>query len=184
MVIFIKGEQNMELWDIYDENRNRTGQVIERAGHWGNEKYHLIIHVAIFDSQGRMLIQKRAKEKRAWADLWDISCGGSAVAGEDSRTAAEREVMEELGIKIDLKDVRPHFTMYYERGFDDYYTVIRDIDIDELTLQTEEVSEAKWATLDEVRHLFAEGRFVPYFQPVIELLWQVNDNYDGAIKQH
>ena len=174
----------MELWDIYDENRNRTGKTVVRGESWGNEKYHLIIHVAIFDGKGRMLIQKRAKDKGAWADLWDISCGGSAVAGEDSRAAAEREVMEELGLKIDLSNVRPHFTINYERGFDDFYTVFRDVDINDLTLQTEEVSEAKWATIDEVRELFAEGRFVPYFQPIVELLWQVNDNYDGAIKQH
>ncbi len=173
----------MELWDIYDENRNRTGKIIERGKNWGNEKYHLIIHVAIFDSRGRMLIQKRAKEKKAWADLWDISCGGSAVAGEDSRAAAEREVMEELGIKIDLSDVRPHFTMNYSRGFDDFYTLTLDVDLDSLTLQTEEVAEVKWATLDEVRQMFAEGSFVPYFQPLVELLWQVRDNYDGAIKQ-
>ncbi len=173
----------MELWDIYDENRNRTGKVITRGKHWGNEKYHLIIHIAIFDDHGRMLIQKRAKEKSAWADLWDISCGGSAIAGEDSRAAAEREVMEELGLKIDLSAVRPHFTMNYERGFDDFYTLIRNVDLDKLSLQTEEVAEVRWATLDEVRRMFEEGSFVPYFWPVIELLWQVCDNYDGAVNQ-
>ena len=173
----------MELWDIYDENRNRTGKIIERGPHWGNEKYHLIIHVAIFDSKSRMLIQKRASSKAAWPDLWDISCGGSAIAGEDSRMAAEREVMEELGIKIDLKGVRPHFVMNYERGFDDFYTINSNIELEELHIQKEEVSEVKWATKDEIDQLFEKERFVPYYKPVIDLLWQVKDNYDGAIKQ-
>lgn len=172
----------MELWDIYDEDRNRTGKVIERGKNWGDEKYHLIIHVAIFDSDGRMLIQKRAAEKSAWANLWDISCGGSAIAGEDSRAAAEREVKEELGIDIDLHDIRPHFVMNYERGFDDFYTLIRDVDLNELTLQKEEVAEVKWATYEEAKALFDNGEFVPYFWPVVELLWQVKDNYDGAIR--
>ena len=173
----------MELWDIYDENRNRTGKIIERGKNWGNEKYHLIIHVAIFDSKSRMLIQKRATQKSAWPDLWDISCGGSAIAGEDSRMAAEREVMEELGIKIDLTSVRPHFIMNYERGFDDFYSVNMDVVLEELRIQEDEVSEIMWATKDEIDQLFDKGCFVPYFKPVIDLLWQVKDNYDGAIRQ-
>ena len=47
-----------------------------------------------------MLIQKRAHEKKAWPDLWEVSAGGSALAGEDSWQAAEREVFEELGLKL------------------------------------------------------------------------------------
>ncbi len=173
----------MELWDVYDVNRNRTGKIIERGASWGDETYHLIIHVAIFNKEGKMLIQKRAACKRAWANLWDISCGGSAVAGEDSQEAAEREVKEELGIDIDLSEVRPHFTINYQRGFDDFYTYETEVNPDELVLQTEEVAEARWASLEEVRELFRKGEFVPYFQPVVELLWQVRDNYDGAIRQ-
>ena len=42
--------------------------------------------------------------------MWDISVGGSAIQGDSSQTAAEREVLEELGIKLDLQGVRPHFT--------------------------------------------------------------------------
>jgi len=173
----------MELWDIYDENRVRTGKTIVRGQNFGDERYHLIIHVAIFDSKGRMLIQRRLKEKKPWPDLWDISCGGSVIAGEDSRTAAQREVMEELGLKVDLTDVRPHFTMNYVRGFDDFYTVIRDVKIEDLKLQKEEVADAKWATIEEIKKLHEEGKFVPYFWPLIELLCQVKDNYDGAVKQ-
>ena len=49
-----------EQWDIYDVNRQRTGRIIERPSAWGQEAYHLIIHVAIFDRMHRMLIQHRA----------------------------------------------------------------------------------------------------------------------------
>ena len=44
-----------ELWDVYDENRQRTGKIISRPSAWGQEAYHLIIHVAVFDSRNRML---------------------------------------------------------------------------------------------------------------------------------
>lgn len=173
-----------EVWDIYDVNRQPTGRVIERPSAWGQEAYHLIIHVAIFDPEHRMLIQRRSPRKQAWADLWDVSAGGSALAGEESWQAAERETFEELGICLHLKDIRPHFTINYERGFDDFYTVeIKDTDLSSLTLQDSEVAEVKWASLDEVRQMLQGGTFVPYFPGLIELLRQVKDNYDGAIRQ-
>jgi isopentenyldiphosphate isomerase len=173
-----------ELWDVYDANRQRTGKIIERPSAWGQEAYHLIIHVAIFDCSHRMLIQHRCHEKHAWADLWDISAGGSALAGEESWQAAERETREELGIRLDLEHVRPHFSINYTRGFDDFYTVeIPDLDLATLKLQTGEVDQARWATLNEVRQMLKDGSFVPYFPGLIELLWEVKDNYDGAIQQ-
>ena len=173
-----------EQWDVYDVNRQRTGRIIERPSAWGQEAYHLIIHVAIFDSEHRMLIQRRSPGKQAWADLWDVSSGGSALAGEESWQAAERETFEELGVRLNLKDVRPHFTVNYTRGFDDFYTVeTDDLDLSSLALQDSEVAEVKWASLDEVRRMLQDGTFVPYFPGLIEMLWQVRDNYDGAIRQ-
>ncbi len=172
-----------EIWDVYDINRRRTGQTIVRQKAWGFEKYHLIVHVCIFHPDGRILIQKRAVEKHAWPDLWDISAGGSALAGEDSWQAAEREVREELGLSLNLKDIRPHLSMNYERGFDDFYTVIQDVDLNRLVLQTSEVAEVRWASLQEVRLMEKNHTFVPYFPGLIDLLWQVRDNYDGAIYQ-
>ena len=172
-----------ELWDVYDVNRQRTGKIIDRPSAWGQEAYHLIIHVAIFDSQSRMLIQRRSPKKKAWADLWDVSAGGSALAGEESWQAAERETLEELGLKLNLKGVRPHFSMNYSRGFDDFYAVVMDVDPGRLVLQQSEVAEVRWASLEEVRRMEADHTFVPYFPGLLELIWQVRDNYDGAICQ-
>ena len=173
-----------ELWDVYDVNRQRTGKIIERPSAWGQEAYHLIIHVAVFDGTHRMLIQRRSPEKHAWANLWDLSAGGSAVAGEDSWQAAERETREELGLRLDLAHVRPHFSINYTRGFDDFYTVeIPSLDLSSLKLQNGEVAEVRWASLEDVRQMLKDGTFVPYFPGLIELLWEVKDNYDGAIQQ-
>ena len=172
-----------EIWDVYDVKRQRTGKTVVRQAAWGFEKYHLIVHVCVFHPDGRMLIQKRAHAKNAWPDLWDVSAGGSALAGEESFQAAEREVMEELGLALDLRNVRPHLSINYERGFDDFYTVIRDVELNRLTLQTSEVAEVRWASLQEVRAMEKERRFVPYFPGLIDLIWQIRDNYDGAICQ-
>ncbi|MDM8196388.1 NUDIX domain-containing protein [Massilimicrobiota timonensis] len=53
-----------------------------------------------------MLIQQRFKKRKTWSGLWDMSAGDSALMKETSYMAAEREVYEELGIQLSLKDIR------------------------------------------------------------------------------
>ena len=82
----------------------------------------------VFNSKGEMLIQQRQEDKKLWPNLWDVSVGGSVIAGETSSEAASRETMEELGIELDLSEVRPAFTINFHGGFDDCYLVEKDVD--------------------------------------------------------
>ena len=173
-----------EKWDIYNINRQRIGQTYKKPSSWEHDFYHLIVHVAIFDTYHRMLIQRRSPIEHSWANLWDISAGGRVWAGEESWQAAERETYEELGISLQLHDIRPHFTINYEQGFNDFFAIELDnLNLSSLNLQSSEVSEVKWATLEDIHQMLQAGTFVPYFPGLIDLLWQVKDNYDGAIKQ-
>ena len=49
----------MELWDVYDINRNKTGKTAVRGEGLPEGGYHLVVHVCIIGSDGRMLIQQR-----------------------------------------------------------------------------------------------------------------------------
>lgn len=171
----------MELWDVYDVNRNKTGKIMER-GPVPEDVYHLVVHVCIFNSKGEMLIQQRQSYKEGWPDLWDISVGGSAVLGDSSQKAAEREVKEELGLTINLQGVRPHFTNNFARGFDDFYLVEMEVNIEELKLQEEEVQAAKWATKEEILELLSQGKFIPYYNELIEFLFAIRKDY-GIIRK-
>ncbi|MCI7790595.1 MAG: NUDIX domain-containing protein, partial [Lachnospiraceae bacterium] len=88
----------MELWDVYDMDRNKMSRTMVRGEAFNDGDYHLVVHVCIFNSKGEMLIQQRQPFKEGWPNMWDISVGGSAIQGDSSQTAAEREVLEELGI--------------------------------------------------------------------------------------
>ena len=133
-----------ELWDVYTKDRVKTGKTHRRGDKMEKGEYHLVVHVCIFNSKNQLLIQQRQPFKKGWPNMWDISVGGSAVAGDDSGQAAEREVLEELGLRLDLSDKRPSFTMNFSDGFDDYYIVKQDVDIRNLHLQNEEVKQVKW----------------------------------------
>lgn len=64
-----------------------------------NKRYRLIPRVLIFvfDSGGRVLLLKGAKNKRIWAEKWN-GIGGHVEAGESIKAAALRELAEEAGI--------------------------------------------------------------------------------------
>lgn len=161
----------MELFDLYTADRVKTGRTMVRGGQTPEGFYRLVVHVCIFNLAGKMLIQQRQPFKKGWSNLWDVTVGGSAISGDSSRSAAERETLEELGLSIDLTDIRPTMTIYWEHGFDDYYALTQDVDLDALHLQYEEVQAVRWASLEEILQMIDDGRFIPYEKSQIELLF-------------
>ena len=163
----------VEYLDMYDEDRRPTGETVERFGGFPDGGLHMVVHVCIFDRRGRMLIQRRQETKAAWPDRWDLSAGGCALAGETSRQAASRETREELGFDPALEGVRPALTVNFSRGFDDLYLIERDVDVQNLRLQAEEVMDVRWAAREEVLQMIDAGAFIPYRKSLIELLFDM-----------
>lgn len=90
----------MELWDVYDIDRQKTGKTVRRGGTLPEGGFHLVVHICVIGRDGRMLIQQRQPFKEGYPNLWDVTTGGSAVAGENSRQAAHRELFEEIGLDL------------------------------------------------------------------------------------
>lgn len=164
-----------ELWDIYDINRNLTGRTHRRGVSMAPGDYHLVVHVCIFNSKNELLIQRRQPWKKGWPNMWDVSVGGSAIAGDDSQKAAMRETKEEIGLDIDLTGVRPHLTINFEHGFDDYYLLTMDIDIRKLKLQKEEVREVKWVNKEELLRMVDSGEMIPH--SLLDKLFEIKNHY-------
>ena len=171
----------MEYLQVFDEKKNRLEEKVSRDKKYDlpEDRRFMIVLIFIENSKGEFLLQKTSKSRHSCI----ATTGGHVTYGDTALDTVVKECKEELGIDIDLNEVRPHFTINYERGFDDFYAIVKDVDTKDLKLQKEEVQDAKWATLDEVKELYDKGEFVQYFFPIIELLWQVRDNYDGATKR-
>lgn len=108
-----------------------------------------------------MLIQQRQSHRDKFPDMWDVTVGGSALKGETSAQAAQRETLEEIGYTLALTGQRPHFTVNFDHGFDDFYLVGRDIDISTLKLQQEEVKTVKWAAREEIHQMMKMVNLFP-----------------------
>lgn len=161
----------MEIWDLYDKDRIKTGETMVRGSKFKENTYHLVVHVCIFNLEGKMLIQQRQPFKDGWPNMWDITVGGSAVSGDTSQLAAEREVYEEIRYKLSLDGIRPSLTINFDKGFDDIYLIQKDIDISKLKLQYEEVQSVKWASKEEILSMIDEEIFIPYHKSLIDLLF-------------
>ena len=172
----------MELVDLYDENRVPLGRVGERHAPKEPGEYRMVVHVCVFDSRGRLLIQQRAPQKTVYPNQWDVSVGGGVDAGETSRQGAEREFREELGYPLDLTGLRPSITVNFGGGFDDFYIVVKDLDETALVLQEEEVSAVRWVTLEELLAMVKSGEFIPYPDGFLEFLFSMRDCFGFPTK--
>ncbi len=166
----------MEIFDLYDENRIKTGKTMVRGDKTPDGCHRMVVHICIFDSDGKMLIQQRQPFKKGWSNMWDVSVGGSAVSGDTSLSAAVREVREELGIKLDTAQLRRFITIDTGKVFDDWYAVDMDIGPSELHLQYEEVQNAKLADIDEIKSMIDKGIFIPYHKSFIDMLFHFSHN--------
>ena len=158
----------MELWDIYDKNKVRTGRTMER-NHFNlaDDEYHLTVLGVIARPDGRFLITKRVMTKAWAAGWWEVS-GGGVMAGEDSKTAVLREVREETGLDVSGWDGGYLFS--YRRDnpeekdnyFVDIYRFTGDFTEADLHLQEEETDGWMLADTKQIAELAKEGIFLHY----------------------
>lgn len=111
--------QKEELIDVLDENGIKTGEILPRSVVHKKGLWHRIIVVAIVNEKHEILIQQRSHDKDKNPDMWDISVTGHLSAGQDSLTAATREISEEvsvsLGYSVEVKDFRFMFSFRKEQ---------------------------------------------------------------------
>ncbi len=151
----------MELWDIYDAERRRTGRFIERGQKLGEGEYHLVVQAWIRNSRGEWLISRRCPTKPLPLK-WEAT-GGSVLAGEDSLTGALREVKEELGVTLDpagarlISSTRADRERWSNPGFLDVWLFSHDCELSDVTLQEGETCGAKWVSTEELAEMEKRG---------------------------
>ncbi len=162
------GAKPPEPIDVYDEQRRPLGLVIDRRSQRLSEgQYMLYAIVMVCDEAGRLLITRRALDK-AWAAGWWEVPGGGACAGETTRQAAAREVMEEVGLDVSrgtlelLSSYRNDDPTFKDNYFGDIYRATLDFCAADVRLRENEATEFKLATWDEVHELGHQGRFLHY----------------------
>lgn len=154
----------MELWDVYDINRNKTGRVINR--HSNNRlnvgEYHLVAEAIIINSNGEILLSKRASFKQKYPLMWECTCG-SCIKGENTLQAILRELEEELGLSFKKEEAKFYKTLRDDNAndFKDIYIFRKDIEDKDISFTDKEVIDCKWVTIEEFEKMRENNQIVP-----------------------
>lgn len=149
-----------ELWDVYDENRKSRGYLHRRGDSLAPGEYHLVVDVWMQNSKGEFLLTRRSPNK-GYPNMWETT-GGSAVTGDNSLTAALREVKEETGLILDPKRGKRMMTVWYPDSFKDIWLFRQDFKLEDVVLQPGETSDKMYADKECILRMYQAGEFVPY----------------------
>ena len=147
-----------EYWDLYDANRNPLGRTIKRGDAFGEGEYYVCCEIWIQNSKGQLLVTQRHPNKKAGGQ-WEFT-GGGVLAGETTEQAAVRELAEETGIDAEENELSLLEVYQHKNYFMDIFVLKKDLDITTLSLQPEEVVDAKWVSPEELLAMKEEKQMV------------------------
>ncbi|MGY8745547.1 MAG: isopentenyl-diphosphate delta-isomerase [Candidatus Poseidoniales archaeon] len=166
--------------------------------------YHRAFSVLLFDSSGRLLLQRRASHKITFPDIWANSCCSHPLHSEDEmeskndlgvKRAAVRKLEQELGIapsQVPLDKFHFVTKMRYqarqdenwiEREVDHCLVIHADVDVNP---NPNEVSEIKWVSQSELEELLiaddSENIIAPWFRCIAARLMDDDWWRPGCLK--
>lgn len=118
MVARTKVESGNDLLILVDADDREIGSLDKEACHDGDGKLHRAFSLFLFDERGRLLLQRRSKEKRLWPKFWSNSCCSHPRYGEAMEAATVRRLGEELNTAADIEFVYKfeYQARYTDRG--------------------------------------------------------------------
>ncbi|MFC2135138.1 NUDIX domain-containing protein [Bacteroidota bacterium] len=150
---------------VVDDNDNVIGSATRKETKEKKLNWRFAA-ILIFNSKGEMLIGKRPGHLRAYPDKWTYPAGGKVDYNESYLEAAKREMMEEIGVEMDLKKKFEYSTFSSSEG-KIFVQVFSGIKEDGFKPNPKEVEEIKWVTKEWLKKDI-ESNPDNYTQPFIQ----------------
>ena len=161
-----------EFVDVYDENRIKTGKVINRndKNKLNENEYTLAVHCWIINSKKEILITRRNLNLNR-GGMWEDTHGG-VQTGETSIEGMKRELKEELGIDIEDNELILVKILKRKNVFRDCYIVLKDISIDYINFNDNEVMDCKYVSIEEFKEIIKKGEstFTDFSQTIFSYI--------------
>ena len=186
---------------VVDNGDNIIGHDSKVNCHLGEGRLHRAFSILLFNSSGKLLIQKRAADKITFPSIWANSCCShplytdSEIDGiEGTKRAAKRKMEQELGIGKDIMDsnqlcfiTKMHYRAradekWVEHEIDYIFAINCDV---KTNSNPNEIEEMKYVTEEELQDLFDSGEKIgPWFKLIKENflndIWNTLDDLDKA----
>ena len=157
-----------EIFDIVDDSDSVVGSASREEVHRLG-LLHRSTHLIVFDSRGRVLLQRRSAEKDTFPGRWDSSVSGHVDSGEMYDQCVLREAKEEIGIDLFETPERIFKIDACEETAQEFTWVYRTFHEGPFHVNEEEVSEVKWFARKDLDRLLNSKR--EDFSPAFALVW-------------
>ncbi len=144
-----EGPGGAEVVVLLAEDGTPIGTQDKATVHTSETPLHLAFSTHVFDDTGRILVTRRALDKKAWPGVWTNSFCGHPAPGETFEDAVRRRAAQELGFTV--RDIRPALPDFRYRAVDasgiveneicPVYTAIAETPVDPLPA---EVMDLHW----------------------------------------
>lgn len=172
----------MEKWDILNSLGETVGKIAVRGKTpLRSGEYHLVVHIWVISSDGKFLVQRRSDTKKLMPGEW-AATGGSAICGETSFCAAQRELLEELGLRLIARQSKCMARIKKRNAFVDVWFTKSDTEINELALQSSEVACAKWVNRKELEKMVESGEFHNYGDEYFATVFKCAEDFLNEFK--
>lgn len=154
---------------LVDGDDNETGHLSKAACHDGDGVLHRAFSVFLFDSSGRLLVQRRAESKRLWPGFWSNSCCSHPRRGESMEIATQRRMRDELNASAELEYVYrfQYHSQYDESGAE---RELCHVYVGRIAVPVQpnehEIESVRWLSVAEVDEELERipGEFTPWFR--------------------
>jgi isopentenyl-diphosphate Delta-isomerase len=163
---------------LVDESDHEIGEMGKMEAHFSGT-LHRAISILIFNSQHEMLIQQRAFGKYHSPGLWSNTCCSHPRPGEATLNAANRRLMEEMGLGCELmKAFEFKYRADFDNGlieheFDHVYVGVTDQDP---VINLEEANAFEWIPIQQLLMAITSNPddYTPWFRIIME---KIEHNY-------
>ena len=152
-----------EILPIVDEQGNVVGKALRSQCHSDRTLLHPVVHLHVFNSKGELYLQKRALTKRIQPGKWDTAVGGHIAYGEEVTDALRRETREEIGL-TDFEPIAVTSYKWQSAVESEMINVFVTVTDKPLVTHNDEIDDARFWTLDEIRNAAGKGLMTPNFE--------------------
>jgi len=166
-----------ELTQVVDEQDRIIGLKERPEINWQTDIYR-VSALWLANSQDEVLIAQRKLTKDKDPGRWGPAAAGTLENGETYESNIYKEAEEEIGLSGRVFQLGPKTRIKEPRNyFCQWFTVVADKQLDEFTLQKDEVEELKWLPKEQLVKDIKENpqKYTPAFPTVLKLFCDQKD---------
>lgn len=174
-----------ELLILVDENDLEIGNLSKEKCHQGEGKLHRAFSIFLVNSAGKILMQRRSRQKQLWPNYWSNSCCSHPRKGESILQAAHRRLEQELDLQSELLELYQfeYSARYKKVGSErELCTVFVGYSDGPVSVNRNEISEWRWLDPQEIDEWLTCGDkpITPWFQ----MEWKtLNKDFQDTIRR-